>query len=46
MSPVVRHKVFVSYHHGDEDEVKEFVETYDEERKVFITRRTLWSLAA
>ena len=34
----VRHKVFISYHHDDQDEVEEFVETFDHERKVFITR--------
>lgn len=34
----VRHKVFISYHHADQDEVEEFIETFDHERKVFITR--------
>jgi len=34
----VRHKVFISYHHDDQDEVEEFIETFDYERKVFITR--------
>jgi len=34
----VRHKVFISYHHDDQDEVEEFIETFDHERKVFITR--------
>ena len=34
----VRHKAFISYHHNDQDEVEEFIETFDHERKVFITR--------
>ena len=34
----VRRKVFISYHHDDQDEVEEFIETFDYERKVFITR--------
>lgn len=34
----VRHKVFISYHHGNESEVQDFIKTYDEERDVFITR--------
>lgn len=34
----VRHKVFISYHHDDEIEVSEFLETFDYERKVFISR--------
>lgn len=34
----MRHKVFISYHHEDQDEVEEFVDTYDHERDVFITR--------
>lgn len=34
----VRHRVFISYHHNDQDEVEEFIETFDHERKVFITR--------
>lgn len=34
----VRHKVFISYHHDDQNEVEEFVETFDHERKVFIAR--------
>jgi hypothetical protein len=37
MSPT-RHKVFISYHHDDQDEVDEFVSTFDEERDVFIRR--------
>ena len=37
MSPV-RHKVFISYHHDDQEEVEEFIETFDRERKVFIAR--------
>lgn len=34
----IRHKVFISYHHGDQDEVDQFVENFDKERKVFIAR--------
>jgi len=34
----VRHRVFISYHHDDQDEVEEFIETFDHERKVFIAR--------
>jgi len=34
----VRHKVFISYHHADEDKVNEFVETFADERRVFISR--------
>ena len=34
----VRHKVFISYHHDDKKEVDKFIETFDEERKVFVGR--------
>lgn len=34
----VRHKVFISYHHDDQDEVEDFIETFADERNVFITR--------
>lgn len=34
----VRHKVFISYHVEDLDEVNEFINTFDKDRKVFITR--------
>ncbi len=34
----VRHKVFISYHHDDQDEVEDFIETFADEREVFITR--------
>ena len=34
----VRHKVFVSYHHEDQEEVDAFIETFDTERDVFISR--------
>lgn len=34
----VRHKVFITYHHDDQEEVEEFTETFDRERKVFIAR--------
>jgi hypothetical protein len=33
-----RHKVFISYHHADEKKVNEFVETFADERRVFISR--------
>ena len=35
---IVRHKVFISYHHADQEKVDDFIETFDEERDVFITR--------
>lgn len=34
----VRHKCFISYHHADQDEVDEFVTTFDHDRDVFIAR--------
>lgn len=34
----LRHKVFISYHHDDQQEVDEFIKTFDEERRVFIAR--------
>lgn len=34
----VRHKCFISYHHDDQDEVDDFVSTFDHERDVFIAR--------
>jgi hypothetical protein len=38
MMSSVRHKVFISYHHDDQEEVDDFVNTFDEERDVFIAR--------
>ena len=38
MTTKVRHKVFISYYHDDQDEVEEFINTFDEERDVFIAR--------
>ena len=35
---MIRHKVFISYHHDDQDEVDDFVQTFDDERDVFIRR--------
>jgi len=35
---LARHKVFISYHHDDQDELDEFIETFDHERRVFISR--------
>lgn len=32
------HKVFISYHHADQDEVNEFIEKYDDKHQVFISR--------
>ena len=37
MSPV-RHKIFISYHHNDQSAVNSFIETFGEERRVFISR--------
>ena len=34
----VRHKVFISFHQDDREEVDNFIETFDEERNVFISR--------
>jgi hypothetical protein len=34
----VRQKVFISYHHEDQDEVDDFINTYDKKRNVFIAR--------
>ena len=34
----VSHKVFITYHHDDQDEVESFIETFDHERKVLIAR--------
>lgn len=34
----VRHRVFVSYHHDDQNEVDDFVRTFADERHVFIAR--------
>ncbi len=34
----VRHKCFISYHHADQDEVDDFVSTFDHDRDVFIAR--------
>ena len=33
-----RHKVFISYHHDDQEEVETFVKTFADERDVFIAR--------
>ena len=35
---MVRHKVFVSYHHDDQAEVDRFVNTFDANRDIFIAR--------
>ena len=34
----MRQKVFISYHHEDQDEVDDFINTYDKKRNVFIAR--------
>ncbi len=34
----IRHKCFISFHQLDEDEVRGFIETFDEQRDVFIAR--------
>lgn len=33
-----RHKVFISYHHVDKEEVDEFIEDFDDKHDVFIAR--------
>lgn len=35
---MTRRKCFISYHHSDQDEVDEFVRTFDHDRDVFIAR--------
>jgi len=37
-SEEIRHKVFISYHRDDRTEVDNFVETFDHDRKAFISR--------
>jgi len=34
----IRHKVFISYHHEDQEEVEAFIKEFDEDKDVFITR--------
>lgn len=34
----VRHRCFISYHHVDQDEVDEFIRTFDHDRDAFIAR--------
>lgn len=34
----VRHKVFISYHHADQDEVNNFIREFDDTRDIFIAR--------
>ena len=38
MTDQVRHKSFISYHHGDQEEVDEFIKTFDHDRDVLIAR--------
>ena len=38
MTDQVRHKTFISYHHDDQEEVDQFIETFDHDRDVFIAR--------
>jgi hypothetical protein len=38
MADQVRHKTFISYHHDDQEEVDQFIETFDHDRDVFIAR--------
>lgn len=38
MNEKVRHKCFISYHHEDQDEVDEFISTFDHDRDVLIAR--------
>lgn len=33
-----KHKVFISYHHEDQEEVEAFIKEFDENKDVFITR--------
>ncbi len=34
----IRRKVFISYHHDDQDEVENFIDTFDDKHDVFIAR--------
>ena len=34
----IRHKIFISYHHTDKDEVNDFIEEFDVKHDVFIAR--------
>lgn len=34
----IRRKVFISYHHADQDEVQKFIDTFDHEHDIFIRR--------
>lgn len=34
----MRHKVFISYHHADKEEVEKFIEDFDDKHDVFIAR--------
>ena len=38
MTDRVRHKTFISYHHADQEEVDNFIKTFDHDRDVFIAR--------
>ena len=38
MPDQVRHKTFISYHQEDQEEVDEFIKTFDHDRDVFIAR--------
>ena len=38
MTDQVRHKTFISYYHEDQEEVDEFIKTFDHDRDVFIAR--------
>lgn len=38
MADQVRHRTFITYHQDDQDEVDEFIRTFDHERDVFIAR--------
>jgi hypothetical protein len=35
---VRKHKVFISYHHDDQEEVEKFIKTFDQEHDIFISR--------
>ena len=38
MTDQVRHKTFISYYHDDQEEVDDFIKTFDHDRDVFIAR--------
>lgn len=38
LNSYTRHKTFISYHHGDEEEVSDFIDYFDHDHDVFLSR--------